>query len=481
MIAPARVAAYDILSAVSAGNADLPTAIAFARGGLHDDRDRALAADIATGVQRRRAALDYLIVEFSKRAIDRLDPEIVEILRLSAYQLLHLTRVPASAVVDDAVDLAKRAGKRSASGFVNAVLRTISRRRDSLPLPTRPSDSVDRAAALDYFSVTLSHPRWLAARWYDRLGLEAAEAWMQFNNTPGSVTLRANRLKLTRDELADRLAADEIQVHPTRYAPDGLIVDEGYPLRVRRDSRDAVRSSSVDAARGDAEAPEASKNGTGQEEGWFVVQDEASQLIALLAGDQPLARVLDACASPGGKTTAMAALMEGRGLLVACDLRTRRVDLLRKTVAASGAANVRIVQADLLKTLPFGSTFECVLVDAPCSGLGTLRRDPDIRWRRREGELPSLAAAELTMLQHAAETVAPGGRLIYATCSSEPEENEGVADAFLATTPGFTALHAGHATARLADVLVDARGHLRTQPDLHGLEGFFGAVFERQA
>lgn len=451
MIAPARVAAYDILCAVSAGNADLPTAIAFARGGLHDDRDRALAAEIASGVQRWRAALDHLIVEFSTRAIDRLDPEIVEILRLSAYQLLHLTRVPAAAVVDDAVDLTRRAGKRSASGFVNAVLRTISRRRASLPLPPRPSDPADRDAALNYFSVTLSHPRWLAARWYERLGLDAAEAWMQFNNTPGSVTLRANRLQLTRDALIERLAADEIQVHPTTYAPDGAVVDAGYPLR-----------------------------GSGQEQGWFVVQDEASQLVTLLAGDRPLPRVLDTCASPGGKTTAIAALMEGRGLLVACDVRDRRVDLLRRTVAASGAGNVRIVQADLLEPLPFGSVFDCVLVDAPCSGLGTLRRDPDIRWRRRESDLPPLAAAELTMLQHAAEQVAPGGRLVYATCSSEPEENEGIADAFLATTPGFTALHAGQATARLAEVLIDHRGHLRTQPHLHGLEAFFGAVFERR-
>jgi 16S rRNA (cytosine967-C5)-methyltransferase len=451
MIAPARVAAYDILCAVSAGKADLPTAIAFARGGLHDDRDRALAAEIASGVQRWRAALDHLIVEFSRRAIDRLDPEIVEILRLSAYQLLHLTRVPAAAVVDDAVDLTRRAGKRSASGFVNAVLRTISRRRASLPLPPRPSDPADRDAALKYFSVTLSHPRWLAGRWYERLGLDAAETWMQFNNTPGSLTLRANRLQFTREGLIERLAADQIQVHPTTYAPDGVIVDEGYPLR-----------------------------GSGQEQGWFVVQDEASQLVTLLAGDQTLPRVLDTCASPGGKTTAIAALMEGCGLLVACDVRDRRIDLLRRTVAASGAGNVRIVQADLLRPLPFGSAFDCVLVDAPCSGLGTLRRDPDIRWRRRESDLPSLAAAELTMLQHAAESVAPGGRLVYATCSSEPEENESVAQKFLETKPGFTALHAGQATKRLAEALIDQRGHLRTQPHLHGLEAFFGAVFERR-
>jgi 16S rRNA (cytosine967-C5)-methyltransferase len=450
MIAPARVAAYDILCAISAGSADLPTALAAARATLHDERDRALAAEIASGVQRQRAALDHLITQFAKRPIDKLDPEIVEILRLSAYQLLHLTRVPAAAVVDDAVDLTKKAGKRSASGFVNAVLRAISRRRGSLPLPPRPSDPADRDAALDYLSVTLSHPRWLADRWLERLGFDAAEAWMQFNNTPGSVTLRANRLQISREELTERLAADDIAVHPTAFAPDGLVVDEGHPLR-----------------------------GSGQEQGWFVVQDEASQLVTLLAGDRALPRLLDTCASPGGKTTALAALMQGRGLLVACDVRDRRVDLLRRTVAASGAGNVRLVQADLLKPLPFRAAFDCVLVDAPCSGLGTLRRDPDIRWRRREADLPALAAAELTMLQHAAAQVAPGGRLVYATCSSEPEENEAIADAFLTTTPDFTPLHAGEATARLSPTLVDRRGHLRTQPHTHGLEAFFGAVFQR--
>jgi len=452
MIAPARLAAYQILCAVSTGSADLPSAIASARSGLADERDRALAAEIAAGVQRWRSTLDHLVVTFSKRAITRLDPEVLEILRLSIYQLLHLTRVPAAAVVDDAVDLTKRAGKRSASGFVNAILRSVSRRRNSLPLPARPSDAGDHAAALEYLSVSLSHPRWLAERWYERLGLDAAESWMRFNNTPGSVTLRANRLRTTRDELIGRLAADEILVHPTDYAPDGLVVDEGHPLR-----------------------------GPLRDEGAFVVQDEASQLVPLLAGDEALARVLDTCASPGGKTTALAALMNGGGLLVACDVRERRIELLRRTVAASGAANIRIVQADFLQSAPFTSAFECVLVDAPCSGLGTLRRDPDIRWRRHEQDLPPLAAAELTMLQRAAACVAPGGRLVYATCSSEPEENEGVVDAFLATTSGFAPLHAAQATARLDPRLVDLRGHLRTQPHLHRLEAFFGAVFERQA
>ena len=450
MIGPARLAAYHILSAVAAGRADLPAAIALVRPALHDERDRALASDIATGVQRWRAALDHLIAQCSKRSVERLDPEVVEILRLSAYQLLHLTRVPASAVVDDAVDLTRRMGKPSAAGFVNAVLRTISRRRHRLPLPPRPADPADRVAALEYLSVTLSHPRWLVARWYERFGFDATEKWLRFDNLPAPLTLRANRVKLTPSELAALLERDGVRVTPGRFAPDALVVDEGHPLR-----------------------------GAGPAQGWFVVQDEASQLVSVLAGPFLGPRVLDTCASPGGKATALAAMMEGRGLLVACDLRDRRVDLLRRTVAASGASNVRVVQADLLKSLPFSEPFDCVLVDAPCSGLGTLRRDPDIRWRRREADLAVFAAAQVEMLRHAGGSVAPGGRLVYATCSSEPEENEEVANRFLETATDFAAVDARHRGTLLPAEVVDARGHLRTSPHLHGLEAFFGAVFQR--
>jgi 16S rRNA (cytosine967-C5)-methyltransferase len=452
MIAPARVAAYEVLSAVSAGNADLPSAIASARENLRDDRDRALAAEIATGVQRWRATLDHLIVQFSRRSLERLDLEVVEILRLSAYQILHLTRVPASAIVDDAVDLTRRAGKQSASGFVNAVLREISRKRHMLPLPPRPADPADREAALAYLSIVLSHPRWLAARWFDRLGFEAAEAWMRFNNAPAPVTLRTNTIKTTTAALTERLAHDGIQVRRARFAPDALVVDAGHPLR-----------------------------STAYQEGLFVVQGEASQLVALLAATNPGGRVLDTCASPGGKATAIAAAMNGRGLLVACDLRPRRVDLLRHTIAASGAVNVRIVRADLMTPLPFSQPFDTVIVDAPCSGLGTLRRDPDIRWRRREGDLTALAAAESTMVTHAAAAVAPGGRLIYATCSSEPDENEAVVDAFLERTPGFEPVDARAVAPALPLQVVDARGRLHTRPDQHELEAFFAAVWQRLA
>lgn len=451
MIAPARVAAYQVLLAVSGGRANLPDALASANAALRDDRDRTLTAQIAIGVQRWRASLDYLIEHFSKRSIERLDPEVVEILRLSAFQMLHLSRVPAAAVVDDAVTLTKRAGKRSASGLVNAVLRSLSRHRHALPWPPRPVDPTDERAALRYLGVTLSHPTWLVRRWLQRYGFRSTEDWLRFDNTAAPVTIRANLLRNTRDELCQRLQHAGTSATPTRFAPDGLILSGGQALR-----------------------------GQGLDAGWFVVQDEASQLVSILPGPTPGTRVLDACASPGGKTTALAASMRGSGLLVACDVRGRRMALLRRTVTACGAHNVRLVQADLAHTLPFSRPFDCVLVDAPCSGLGTLRRDPDIRWRRREADLAVLAAAQLDMLMHAADAVAPGGRLVYATCSSEEEEDEGVSDTFLARRQDFAAVDLRTTPTGLPRAVIDERGHLRTLPHVHGLEAFFGAVFVRR-
>ena len=490
MISPARVAAYEASMAVSAGRLDLSDAVAASRRALREDRDKALAADITIGVQRWRASLDHLITHFARRSIDRLDPEVVEILRLSAYQLLHLTRVPASAVVDDAVNLTGRAGKRSASGLVNAVLRALSRGRQpvrlkadstyvsnadttqpsvvsgfsrttaprdvasgfSRTLPARPGDPVDRETALAYLSITLSHPRWLVERWYDRYGFDATEQWLIFNNTPAPLTLRANPLRNTTEELIAGLERQDIFVERGRYALDALIVERGQPLST-----------------------------AGLDEGRFVVQDEASQLVTLLAGARPGGRILDTCASPGGKATALAARMPEAGLLVACDARSRRIALLERTVTSSGAKNIRLVQADLLKPLPFARSFDCVFVDAPCSGLGTLRRDPDIKWRRREQDLPTLAAAQLTMLHHASEAVRPGGRLIYATCSSEPEENESVSAAFASTAAAFVKIDLRHAGLPLPSDVLDGNGHLRTYPHVHGLEAFFGAVFARKS
>jgi 16S rRNA (cytosine967-C5)-methyltransferase len=449
MTAPARTAAYHAVRAITAGSEDLPFALAHSRRSLTDERDRALVAEIVTGTMRWLRSLDYLIEHFAARPAGKLDPEVLAILRLSTYQLLHLDRVPASAVVDDAVDLTRAARKPSASGFVNAVLRSLLRQRTKLPLPPRPP-APDRAAQLAYLGITHSHPEWLVSRWLDRHGFDAAEAWVQFNNATPALTVRVNTLRATVEEANATLAADGVETERTRFAPDGLVVTEGNPLRRPQD-------------------------------GLVFVQDEASQLVPLIVGAQPGERVLDLCASPGGKTVALAAAMRDQGTIVACDVRPRRIALLEETIQASGTTCVSIQRVPSSGPLPFDAPFDRVLVDAPCSGLGTVRRDPDIRWRRREDDLATFAAQQTALLDRAAACVRADGRLVYATCSSEPEENEAVIERFLAAHEDWTlvdlrrAALPGH-----VQVLVDDRGMFRTLPFRDGLEAFFGAALGRR-
>lgn len=458
MIAPARTAAFHALRAIATGRADLPAALAQGRGHLSDERDRALAAEIVTGTLRWLRALDYLIAQIADRPLAKLDLEVLTILRLSLYQILHLDRVPASAVVDDAVNLTRGARKPSAAGFVNAVLRSTLRRRAQLPLPGRPVSADDNEGAVAYLGITHSHPEWLVRRWLARVGFEAAERWVRFNNETPGLSLRANRLRITREALQGALSRDGVETAPLRYAPDGLEVISGNPLSGRR------ARGAVDAAPPGVEA--------------FVVQDEASQLVPLAVAARPGERVLDLCASPGGKTLSMAADMNDTGLLVACDVRPARIDLLRHTIRTGGARSVDIVRVGVDGPLPFGQVFDRVLVDAPCSGLGTIRRDPDIRWRRTAADLPALAAAQLALLSRAAAVVRPGGRLVYATCSSEPDENDEVVDTFLRDHPEFAVEPVSDPTGTLAPV-VDAGGRLRTEPFVHGLEAFFAAAMTK--
>ena len=288
-------------------------------------------------------------------------------------------------------------------------------------------------------------------RWLTRHGFEATEAWVRFDNTPPALTVRVNTLRATVDEAMRALAVDGVLTERTQYGPDALVVTEGNPLRRPPD-------------------------------GLVFVQDEASQLISLLVDPQPGERILDLCASPGGKTTAMAAAMRDQGLVVASDVRPRRMALLRQTVETSGARRVRVVQVDPRGPLPLLAVVDRVLVDAPCSGLGTVRRDPDIRWRRRADELSALADNQVRLLERAAAVLREGGRLVYATCSSEPEENEDVVDRFLADHPDFEPidLRAEPLPAALHS-LIDDRGMFRTLPFRDGLEAFFGAALRRRA
>ena len=449
----ARTAAWRVVQAVLGGD-DLPRALAAFRDPLADHRDRAMVTELAVGVFRWLAALDHVVLHAADRPRDRIDRDVLTVLRLGAYQLLYLDRVPPAAAVNESVRLVKQIGKSSAAGFVNAVLRRVAAVRQAPGLPLPPGEAADRETALAYLSVTASHPRWLVERWLDRYGFPIAADWTRFNNTAPPLTLRANRLRVTRQALAQQLAGHGVQTEPTRFARDGLTVLGGNPYRTPLAGR-----------------------------GLFLAQDEASQLVAELVGARPGERILDACAAPGGKTSALAGAMGRRGMIVAGDLRPARLRLLRRTLASLDAATAGVVRLDLRCGIPFGPVFDRVLVDAPCSGLGVLRRDPEIRWRRHPADLRRFAAGQLSMVSHAAGAVRPGGHLVYATCSSEPDENENVVAAFLDAHPDFEPVRpewTGPAPPGLGAVL-DDRGRLSTTPFRHRLDAFFAVVLRRRA
>jgi 16S rRNA (cytosine967-C5)-methyltransferase len=423
MIAPARRAAVDALAQIESHALDMGAAIAAVRTTLTDERDHGLLLELVSGTLRMRAAIDYQLSLRVKRPLAKLDTAVLNILRVSAFQLMYLSRLPASAVINDAVDLTRRSGKSSAAGLANAVLRALSRERDQLQWPA--------ADHPDHLSIVYSHPRWLIDRWVARYGVEQATAWLAFNNQPAALCLAANRHLTTREALAEELASDGVTTQPTARAMNGLDVIDGRALNTR-----AFR------------------------EGRCIVQDEASQLIGELAASLASGRVLDLCASPGGKTLALSTAKQTQ--VIASDVRANRVRLLSRTLARCRVPNATVVHvAD--GPLPFtNETFDLVLIDAPCSGLGTVRRDPDIRWRRSADGLAGFAAAQRDLLASTADLVRRGGALVYSTCSSEPEENEEVVAAFLSRREDFS----------------EERRH-QTLPFRDQLEAFFGAVLRR--
>lgn len=450
VIAPARAAAFGALLAIARGRTDMDRALDQARRQVQDPRDAALLREIVTGTLRWQARVDWVLTPLLRVPWARMDAEVQTALRMGAFQLLFLDRLPASAVVHDAVALVKQARRSSAAGLVNAVLRRVAA-GDRRPLPDVPVEAplADIAAAL---ATVASHPAWLVERWLGRVSREEVDAWLAFNNTAGPPTLRVNPLAgVTVDAVRAALEAEGVATSACTHAPWGLVVTSG-----------AVTGSAVVA------------------DGRALLQDEGSQLTGLVAPVAPGDRVLDVCAAPGGKTLGYAFGAGASGRVVACDVRRGRLETLAATVSRGRAATVRVVGIDPDAPLPFRVAFDVVAVDAPCSGLGALRRDPDIKWRRTADGLAAFASRQLELLRRAAETVAPGGALVYTTCSTEPEENRDVVSRFLAESPAFGREPAGGAGVqeRLAP-FVTAQGEFLTRPGRDRLEGYYGAVLRR--
>lgn len=408
-----------------------------------DPRDAALLHGLVLGVLRRQAQLDHVIARVSSRPAERMDPEVRIVLRIGAYELLFLDRIPDFATVDSAVELVKGTGRRSASAFVNAVLRGIARQGSTL-LPPLPEEGDVGSLALYH-----SHPAWWVGRVVARLGWRAAGELLESDNRPAAAVLRPNFLRTDSAELASTLQAEGLLTEPCRFVPEALRVRSGA----------VARSRALDL-------------------GLAWVQDEASQLVPRLFGTRIGPRVADLCAAPGGKSLQLAQALEPGALLVAADRHPRRLTRLVLQARRLGLSGILPLGAEIAPgAVPLSGTFDQVLVDAPCSGTGTLRRHPEIRWRLRPEALPGLSAQQGRLLDAAASLVAPGGSLVYSVCSMEPEEGERV-------VLGFLERHRRFRTADpeilLPQPLRSPDGFLRTSPLTDGLDGFFAALLVRE-
>ncbi|MEW6594955.1 MAG: 16S rRNA (cytosine(967)-C(5))-methyltransferase RsmB [Thermodesulfobacteriota bacterium] len=406
-----------------------------------DQRDTQLAMALVYGVLRWQGYLDQVIAGFSSHPMTKMKPLTLAALRVGAYQLLFMDRVPDSAAINETVQALKAAGQpKWLTGFANGVLRALARGRDAvLPAASREA-------------LFLSHPSWLVARWRQRYGDEVAEEICRANNGQPLLVLRVNTRRIGRQGYLRLLTDAAVEAEGGAYAPDAIRLI-GY-------------------RGGIADLP-------GYGEGLFQVQDEAAQLATLLLGELKVGRYLDGCAGLGGKTSHMAQLLPAGGEVVAVEPHGGRRKLLRENLNRLGL-DATVFEGELqsfAKAQP--QPFQGILIDAPCSGLGVIGRQPDIRWQRSEVDLPRYAARQRDLLEKAATLLAPGGVLVYATCSTEPEENEGVVTSFLASHPEFVVADANSFLPAPARKMVDNHGHLRTLPH-HGLDGFFAARLEKK-
>jgi 16S rRNA (cytosine967-C5)-methyltransferase len=454
-ISPARTTAFDILLQVEKEDAYASELLHSAQYAALSPGDHGLATQIVMGVLRWRSQLDSMLAPFSKWRLEKLDVEVLTSLRMGAYQLTRLERVPAHAAVHESVELVKRSRRTSASGLVNALLRKVGGTAAAKRSGPGSNAAETLASTASAIAAEYAHPEWLAARWLANFGAETTRAIC------------------VEDQ---RVPATHIRLREASGGPGSTPFDfVGEDVRL---SPGSLLASARRVESGDITKTQAFRNGR------IAIQDEASQLVALLVGQG--SRILDACAAPGGKT-AILAERNPEAAIVALDLHPHRTRLLEERVKAP---NVKIVTADL-RSLPVGDKFDRVLVDAPCTGTGTLAHHPEIKWRLRAENIQKLRVLQAELVQAAMRQVAPGGTLLYSTCSLEPEECEQVVEEALGEATGkeFELGNISEELSRLrndriltvADIERLTRGpYLRTYPGVHPCDGFFAGLLRRR-
>ncbi len=445
----ARALALDILAAAARSRQSVEDLLAatFKRHPGLDRRERALLLELVQGVKRWEVRLDYLLARLSNIPLAKLHPLVLQLLRLGAFQLLWLDRVPARAVLHEAGNLAKAKGlPRSHVGFINAVLRRLA----AGEVPLLPDPALDPVLAL---SVIHSHPAWLVKLWLSRYGPDATAARLIANNQIPPLTVRVNTLKTDTVALMARLAAEGVEARPCRFSPVGLIFE-------------GLKSSPADLP--------------SYREGLWIFQDEGAQLAPGLLPLGPDLRLVEIGAGRGGKTTHLAEAMGDSGLLVALDSHSRRLKELQLNMRRWGVTAAHPLRADAAQALPFKpASLDAVVLDVPCSSLGIIRRHPEIKSRLREVDLATFPPRQRAMLEAAARLLKPGGRLLYITCTTEPAENEAQISAFLDRHPEFHLVTDAGRLPPSAGALIQPPGWFRTTPADHNLDAFFAAVLAR--
>ena len=443
-LSPARLGAFRILMKIEQGGG-------FAVDMLHDDpvsrfdpADRRLATELVYGVLRQKSCLDWYLASLVERPLERLDREVRMVLRVGAYQILFLSRVPVRAAVHQAVELVKRSGQRSAAGLINAVLRKTDQAGFEQACRLLPADS-PRGLSLRF-----SHPEWLVSRWVDRWGLHHTGLVLHRNNDPPKVHFRSNSPRLGQEEMVAILEAEGYRVCPCHLREGIWAVDEG----------DLTKSSLY-------------------RRGQLAIQGAGSQLIARVLELKPRDACLDLCSGTGGKASHMVQLGKGQASVVGVDSNFGRLQIARERHGKQWPG-LRWVVADGTRPLPLSARFDKILVDAVCSGTGTLRRNPEIRWRLRTEDLTRLAGLQLKLLDNAADLLKPGGTLVYATCSLEPEENEQVVERFLESHTEFRLRLSNGEGLKTNEKLRPhfKDGFLRLPPLVTQSDGVFAAVME---
>ncbi len=423
-VSPARIAAYEILLRVERDRAYSSALLPKYESELNE-KDAALCHQIVLGVLRRKLYLDKHIRDHA--GSKKIDVEVLTALRIGTYQLLELDRIPDHSAVNDSVGLVQRARKTSAKGFVNAILRRIA----------GESGAVESGTSIDEVAIQLSHPKWLLERWITQFGSERAMAVGKANNHPSRI--------------AFRLTAKDYDLQDLGGEPSNIVNGAFTVDRLSGRLRELA------------------------EQGRIYFQDEASQLVASMVSIPDAGRFLDVCAAPGGKTS-LIALRNRNVSLIAGDLYHPRVEFLRSNCVRQGIASIRIAQYDAAVSLPFAEdSFDTILIDAPCSGTGTIGSNPEIRYVLRPEDIEELSRKQLTILLNASKLLKSGGRLYYSTCSLEREENEDVVAAFIAGSSDFI----------VGSTDIDSRfrtseGFGRTFPDRDGTDGFFFAELIRR-